>query len=240
MKRFFGYIAAALMLIGPVSAADLAVKARPAAAPEYPSYWDGFYLGAHAGVGWDRGAGTVSDPLGSVGVDTAPFGFVGGLHAGLGSRFGGNFYLGLEGDGDIATMDGSIQNPGFVGNVGSKSRWLASVRSRFGFILAPNLLAYGTAGWGWSGSEFTVTGTDGSRFSTTPTLNGAVAGAGLEYALGSNWGLRVEYLHYFLGDLHGNTTGILCNGTTCVGPLPLSASVTHNIGVARGGVSYHF
>jgi|SRR5882762_7174872 len=215
----------------------LATKAPPAEV--YMSYWDGFYIGAHGGVGWDRGAGTASDPFGTMGFDTAPFGAIGGLHAGLGSRFGGNFYLALEGDGDIATMDGTVQNPGFIGNINSKSRWLASLRGRFGFILAPNLMAYGTAGWGWSGTEFTVTGTDGSKFSTSPTLNGAVAGAGLEYALTPNWGLRVEYLHYFLGDLHAATTGVICNGE-CTGVIPIGADVKHNVAAARAGISYKF
>jgi len=209
-------------------AADLPVVPRKAPIVAEYDYFNGLYLGAHGGVGWDRGAG---DILGTLGFDTAPFGFVGGLHGGYNLRVGPNFLLGLEADGDIATMDGTVQNPGFIGSVNSKSRWLASVRGRFGFILVPNLLAYGTAGWGWAGSEFTLAaGT--TQFSTSPTLNGAVAGGGLEYALNQNWGLRVEYLHYFLGDAHLNIAG----GETIV---PL-AKATHNIGVARVGLSYHF
>jgi outer membrane immunogenic protein len=235
--RILSMLAASLFATSAV-AADMRVPPLVTKAPvEAPyNYWDGVYIGGHVGVMWDRGAGTASDPFGSMGFNTAPFGFAGGLHGGIGTLFGGNIYLGLEGDGDIATADGTVQNPGFIGNINSKSRWMASLRGRFGFILAPNLLAYGTAGWGWAGSEFTVTGTDGSQFSTSPTLNGAVAGAGLEYALSRNWGLRVEYLHYFLGDMNANTTGRINDGPI----LPIGADVKHNMGVARAGLSYHF
>src|SRR6266436_7888525 len=199
MKRLL-LVSAVVLLTVPAVAADLPVKGPIQRAEPAYDYFNGFYIGAHGGVGWDRGAGTGFDPFGSMDFNTAPFGFVGGLHAGVGTRLGGNFYLGVEADGGVATMDGTVNNPGFIGNINSKNRWLASLRGRFGFVLAPNLLAYGTAGWGWAGSSFTVTGTDGSQFSTKPTLNGVVAGGGLEYALSQNWGLRVEYLHYFLGD----------------------------------------
>ncbi len=235
-------IATALSLLTCVGAqsADLYTKVPPPVPMVVPyDYFNGFYIGGHAGVGWDRGAGTAFDPFGSVDFNTAPFGFVGGLHAGAGTRLGGNFYLGIEGDGDVATMDGTLQNPGFIGDINSKNRWLASIRGRFGYILVPNLMVYGTAGWGWAGSDFTVTGTDGTQFSTSPTLNGAVAGAGLEYALSHNWGIRVQYLHYFLGDFHAGAAGIVCaNG--CTGIVPLGANVTHNIGAATAGISYHF
>ncbi len=222
--------------------ADLKVPAYKApAVAELYDYFNGGYIGGYAGVGWDRGAGTASDPFGSTDFNTAPFGFTGGLYGGVGTHFGGNFYLGIEGDGGIITADGTVNTPGFVGStLNNKTRWLASLRGRFGFILAPNLMAYGTAGWGWAGSEFTVTGTDGSQFSTNPTLNGAVAGAGLEYALGHNWGLRVQYLHYFLGDLHASTIGQVCSGNACTGPILLGANVTHSIGTATAGLAYKF
>ncbi len=234
---------AALLCSTSVYAADLRVpppQYKAPAAVEVYDYFNGFYVGGHGGVGWDRGSGTASDPFGSMDFNTAPFGAIGGLHAGIGTHFGGNFYVGIEGDGDIATMDGDVKNPGFIGNINSKSRWLASIRGRFGFILAPNLMAYGTAGWGWSGSEFIVTGTDGSQFSTKPTLNGAVVGAGLEYALSRNWGLGVEYRHYFLGDVHTGTTGVVCSGNECTGPIPVGADIKHNISATIVRLSYHF
>jgi len=243
MKNFAWGLAAGLMLgwCAQGDAADLRAAPLIAKAPvvEVYDYFNGVYAGGYAGVGWDRGAGTASDPFGSVGFNVAPFGFTGGLYGGIGTHFGGNFYVGLEANGGIVTADGDIQNPGFIGNVNSKTRWLASVRGRFGFILTPNLLAYATAGWGWAGSEFTVTGTDGSQFSSKPVLNGAVAGAGLEYALSRNWGLRVQYLHYFLGEANMSTTGVVSDGTRAF-IVPLGANITHSMGEITAGVTYHF
>jgi outer membrane immunogenic protein len=220
----------------PAVAADMAIKAPPSTGSPYYDYFSGFYIGAHGGVGWDRGAGSASDPFGTMGFATAPFGFVGGLHAGYNFHSSGPFVFGIEADGDVATLTGTVNNPGFIGSIDSKNRWLASVRGRLGVLVSPTGMIYATGGWGWAGSSFTVTGTDGSQFSTSPTLNGAVIGGGIEHALGPNWGIRVEYLHYFLGDLAASTTGSV-NG----GPIvPIGANVSTNTGVARAGISYHF
>lgn len=217
-------------------AADLPVKAAPVP-PLYLDYWAGFYAGGHAGIGVDRGAGTATDPFGSMGFNTSPAGFVGGVHAGYNFHTPGSaIVFGVEADGDVATLDGTLSNPGFIGSIGAQNRWLASVRGRLGFLLAPTVMAYGTGGWGWAGEKFVVTGTDGSQFSATPTLSGAVLGGGLEHALTPNWGVRVEYLHYFLQDLNANTTGSINGGPI----LPIGANVTHSLDVARAGLSYKF
>ena len=53
MKRLgMGMLAAAsLALAAPSNAADLPLKAPPPAAPAYYN-WNGFYIGAHGGYGW--------------------------------------------------------------------------------------------------------------------------------------------------------------------------------------------
>lgn len=227
----------------PAVAADLPVKAAPVPPAYMSDYFSGLYIGAHGGYGFDRGDGTgtatTAIGTGATSFATAPQGFIGGLHIGWGTRVGNGFYFGVEGDGDIATLDGTANNPGFIGNINSKNRWLASLRGRFGFIVVPNLLAYATGGWGWGGSSFTVTGTDGTQFSTSPTLNGAVLGGGIEIALNPNWGLRAEYLHYFLNDLNAATTGVMSNGVVAL-PANIFANVKDNVDVARVGLSYRF
>ena len=100
-------------------------------------------------------------------------------------------------------------------------------------------MAYATGGYGWGGSEFTVTGTDGSQFSAKPVLSGLVAGGGLEYALSRNWGLRVQYLHYFFGDANMSTTGIVSDGKNAF-IVPLGANIKHSMGEITAGAAYHF
>jgi opacity protein-like surface antigen len=219
---------------GPVIAADLKLKAAPAPyVGEDP--WNGFYLGINGGYGIDRGGGKACCTVQGLAVDlkTAPQGFIGGLQAGYMHHVpGSGFVLGIEADGDIATLDGSTNNPGFIGNANSRNRWLASLRGRAGYLLAPNALAYITGGWGWGSNEFGVNAVnaDGSvqTIDLKATKSGAVLGGGLEVALSSNWFARAEYLHYFLNDMNMTM------------PSGAFLNVNDNVSVARGGLNYKF
>jgi outer membrane immunogenic protein len=71
MKKFVvvGAVAlcAAAVLGGPADAADLAVKAAPAAAPSMfspapISTWTGFYVGLNGGGGWGTSNHTTQEP----------------------------------------------------------------------------------------------------------------------------------------------------------------------------------
>ncbi|HEX9613623.1 MAG TPA: outer membrane beta-barrel protein [Candidatus Bathyarchaeia archaeon] len=229
------------LLVTPAIGADLYTKAPPAPLG-YGDPWNGFYVGINGGYGFERGAGSgqTTNFLHNIGTDfaTSPQGFVGGLHVGYMWHLpGSGFVFGVEGDGDIATLDGTQQNPGFIGNVNSKNRWLASFRGRLGYILVPNVLAYGTGGYGWGSADFTVTGTDGSQVNFKPTLGGAVLGGGIEIALTPSLLARVEYLHYFLNDINGSFSGKLM-------PIGVSANMIFhaddNVSLIRGGLSYKF
>ena len=235
MKKFvltlLGFLSAA-----PAFAADINVPITKAPAPVvYGDPWNGFYIGGNAGYGLDRGASTACCTASGLAVDfkTAPAGFIGGLHAGYMIHMpGSGFVIGLEGDGDIATLDGTVNNPGFIGNANSKNRWLASLRGRFGYVLAPNVLVYGTGGWGWGSSDFTVQAVNANgafnAMSLSATKNGAVVGGGVDFAISSNWIAGLEYLHFFLNDSTMNMGG----GNF------LTAS--DNVDVVRGRLSYKF
>jgi outer membrane immunogenic protein len=107
--------------------------------------------------------------------------------------------------------------PGFVGGLGVDSatiemRWDASIRGRVGFLVAPNLLLYGTGGVAWQNmrsigacSNFFISpycNTSAATIALAPpgqviqnstTRMGATVGAGLEAKIYGNWLLRGEY-----------------------------------------------
>jgi opacity protein-like surface antigen len=101
-----GLAVAALLIAAPLSAAnaaDMALKAPPAAPPAAYN-WTGFYVGAEGGGGWGRAEDT---DVG--GFDSGPFSLSGGL---IGGTVGYNWQidkivLGLEGDGFGAWIKGS-------------------------------------------------------------------------------------------------------------------------------------
>src|SRR5258708_3333267 len=105
-KMKFGSLIIAAALLAPIGAQAADLKIPPQAAykaPPIESYvdpWTGFYIGGAIGYGWNRGAGiasaTTESGTGESSFATSPQGVVGGLHLGLGTRFGGNFYIGAE------------------------------------------------------------------------------------------------------------------------------------------------
>jgi outer membrane immunogenic protein len=222
-------------------AADLPVRSINKAPDQqfYGSPWDGgLYAGGAIGYGWIKGSGNGSACNEGCVVDsfeTSPQGVVGGGHIGVGGRFGGNWYGGLEGAFGIGNVDGTAQNPGFIGNINSKTHTLFSVSGRLGYIIVPNIMLYGGAGWAWAGEEFSVTGTDGSKFTTKPVADGAMVRFGVEYALNRNWTIGLEGQHYFLKDINAATTAFL--GTV---PVTVSAKVNTEVTAAIFRLNYNF
>ncbi len=96
--------------------------------------------------------------------------------------------------------------------------WLGTTRARFGFLVTPALLAYGTGGVGYGGVSartfFPPTATFGifpgssgglavqasNAFGDASSVRGGwTAGGGLEFAFGAGLSLKAEYLYYDLG-----------------------------------------
>jgi outer membrane immunogenic protein len=205
-----GLLASIAAVSGTASAADLAVKAPPMAAPVYLSDWAGFYIGINGGGGWGH---TSFDFF--TGDNTTTSGGVFGGHAGYNWQYG-SVVAGLEAD-----FDGADIKKTDAFGVEQKTNQLASARARLGYVFFPSLLAYGTAGAGWGHTEINVPGT------TVDAINqfGWVAGAGLEYKLVDHVLLRAEYLHYDFG----KTT--LPN---------IGDNFKETVDVVRGGLSYKF
>jgi len=169
----------AFLLVGPAFATDLPLPVKsPRIVPPAPIYdWSGFYLGVHAGYGWDPATatfdpiayGTATAQLGvNVTAATAPFslsvnpdGWLGGLQAGYNWQAGALVY-GLEADvswsrikDDTArpfsvTASSDGDDPSFTGSVRLKQEldYFGTVRGRVG-LASNTLLLFATGGLSW-------------------------------------------------------------------------------------------
>jgi outer membrane immunogenic protein len=158
---------------------------------------------------------------------------------------------------------GSQNNNGFSNttNIQSNSslNWLGTVRGRFGYLLTPSLIVYGTGGLAYGGydlgiknfinSEDITPTTDyhylvSGRSGNPKTMVGWTAGGGAEWMFLPNWSLKTEYLFYDLG----NTGNMFFNdayGYATAAGIFSRVSVTNfsqrvNGNIVRAGMNYHF
>jgi outer membrane immunogenic protein len=181
-------------------AADMPVKA--AVAPVVvPASWAGFYIGAHAGVAWQRTHNS-SQYFIFDGIDeTKKTGFIGGGQIGVNFQ-SGNIVYGLEGD--ISGLSGKGTDTGapFGYSASNQIRWLATIRPRLG-VAAGNTLIYGTGGVAFGGvrnrAVYYPNGGSLGSTSESKTRVGWTAGGGIEHMWSRNWTIALEGLYVDLG-----------------------------------------
>jgi len=235
-KRVASVAAFAALIATPTLAADMPVKAPNAMAS--PT-WTGFYIGGEVGYRSDRKDWTTTSvsevpPLvpgpGNM-VTFDPNAVRGGLYLGYNWQISSLWVVGVEGDWAWASktaaqvsIPGTVGTAGFGGfptgtvdSAGVRDKWDAGIRARFGALITPNLLVFGTTGVSWMGQEaFATCGAAGFPFSwcgnaanvgTTQTLTHTSAGweigAGVEWMMRANWLLRGEYRHVQYGSWNG-------------------------------------
>ncbi len=93
---------------------------------------------------------------------------------------------GIEGDIDFSTIKGS-ETVG-ASDLETKNSWLATARARLGYAGFNNWLPYITGGA--AGGD--IKATNSTTGSATKTKIGWTAGAGVEYALWSNWSVKAD------------------------------------------------
>lgn len=231
MRQPIARLLAVLCAIGTfnqsASAADLPSRDfLPAQGGNFQSLpWSGAYIGVHAGMGWAQVSPAEQS---SAAIDLE--GFSGGGHFGYNIQ-NGRIVFGLEVDADGTSIEKSETITS--GTVSAKWRAgitsLASLRGRLGYA-AGDTLFYGTAGVGWSQSEFGVTvqvsGLEVSAKADTSAV-GYVVGGGIEHKVTTALSGRLEALYYGFQDHEikvGNTT----------------TKLDSNVTVLRGGLSWHF
>jgi outer membrane immunogenic protein len=260
VKKFIAVATAiaALGFVSSASAADMPAKAPVyKAAPVAMYNWTGFYIGGHAGFG-SASSSANWDPLPSPAVFGANpnayqlhgTGFLGGVQAGYNWQMAPMWVLGVEGDWSWTRLNDSASLPvNFFGgapapparaDVSRNVKWLASVRGRAGYLVAPTVLLYGTGGFafgqvGYHGFYQNNTPTQWLPADFNKTETGYVVGAGVEWAVMANWLLRAEYLYY---NLKGESVSGF-NPTAGFFPIQFSWGRT-TINTGRVALSYKF
>ncbi len=170
--------------------------------------WTGVYIGGHVGQVWVDVGGlhdqTDTDgpfQFSSLDVD----GIVGGVLVGYNHQVG-SLVVGVEADSGWGNAEDTAIGPDLplgdnVYTLEGSHFW--SIRARLGVTPLPNLLVFGTVGWG--GAEFDLTVLD-NQVTGTPAAgsvsfneSGAVYGGGIAWALSDTVMVRTEYLHYDVG-----------------------------------------
>ena len=201
MRKFLLATTAAVALAAPAQAADMPVKAPPAAVVAATYNWTGFYVGIVGGGAWADTRHTNNVNGANSGTHRISGGLFGGTY-GYNAQFG-SWVLGLEGDFSWSGIDSSFND-----NNGStfcttplqcqtSLRWFGTDRARLGYAWN-NLLAYGTAGVAYGKVRGTITN---SIFATGEnTRVGFIYGGGFEWGFAPAWSAKAEYLRTDLGD----------------------------------------
>ena len=170
-----------------------------AAAPTFN--WTGVYVGVNAGLSAGNFNEVWADSSGPYSYDSARSnGFSGGGQAGLNFRPGAsNFVLGVEGDVQGSTLDGTYADYGTALHFGTSVNWWATARGRVGYSVG-NILPFVTGGFAFG--QITNDYYDQSLSLNTKWSNsrsGWTAGGGIEDAVTPKLSVKVEYLYTDLG-----------------------------------------
>jgi outer membrane immunogenic protein len=200
-----------LMALGGASAPAADMPARPVTkAPAMLaaiSDWGGFYLGLNGGGGssdkcWTNAAtlGAPTVPNTSEGCHTAAGGLVGGQ---IGYRIQSSAWvLGLEAQGDWATMKGSNGSL-FVPTTTNQTKInaLGLFTGQVGYAWN-NALWYLKGGAAVVADKYTGIGTaTGAALDQASVARwGGVVGTGIEFSFAQNWSIGAEYDHLFMAD----------------------------------------
>ena len=262
MKLHFGWMVAAVTLLGSAglaSAADLPMKAPPPVVPAWN--WSGFYIGLNGGYGQNEFTGdrTCVDPAGNIlfgrgctpnifGHVVRPSGGVFGGTAGYNVQ-SGSFLYGFETDiqwsGIRASNTVPIGVPVATGlyTASDDLRWFGTARGRIGVLPMPQMLFYVTGGviYGNENMVATTAFPGGTIYpvNASSTRAGGVFGVGLEYAFTHNVTAKLEGLFYDMGTVFPS---FLCpaGAATCTPGFQEGGAFAERGFIVRGGLNWHF
>lgn len=178
MKKLLLSTAAVVVLGSSAFAADLPRYSEPMAPMNsYVYNWTGFYLGLHAGYGFNGDFDAVSDGAN---------GFLGGIQGGYNAQFDA-IVFGLEGELSYSGVGDSFNG------VSADLNWKGAITPRLG-IAFDRFLPYVKAGIAFGDVEF-----NNALFSESEMMAGWTVGLGVEYAVTNNLSVKVEYDYTDLG-----------------------------------------
>ena len=217
---------------GMIMSAQAADQSVPRGTSYYPDAyrpasvdWTGWYVGAQVGGGF--GSASLTDPNLQSSSDPKPAGVLGG------GQFGANWMrdsllFGVEAEFVGMDMKGSADGAGFTHRF--NSGWLSLITGRVGYAFS-QYLVYAKGGAAFANEHNKVVTANGWSGSSTTTQYGWTVGAGVEYAINTNWSARIEYDFVDLPS-HDMVLG----GSLGVQP----ANVNFTIHKIVGGINYRF
>ena len=142
-------LAAALISATTAQAADLPLSNGQATAPAASNNWTGFYAGLNSAYNFHNDVvltdQTTSNPKTNF---NDAIGFLFGAHAGYDYQLG-QTVIGLGGDLNYDRLE-KTYHPAWAASaqyrITTSNLWSGSVRVKMGYLLAPDFLAYATAG----------------------------------------------------------------------------------------------
>jgi opacity protein-like surface antigen len=192
--KLLSKLAIAALLLGVSATAQAAdLNASYGKAPPLLFDWRGFYLGGNVGGAF----GEENAPALLSSWSPNPSGVLGGVQLGHNFVASSNWLIGIEGELDWSSAQGTviIPNPVAATTVTSKLNWYDTFEGRVGFFQGP-WLYYFKGGAAWLGANYGLTGNFNgvtTLQSATATRSGWTIGAGLEYMWAPNWSAKVEY-----------------------------------------------
>lgn len=192
-----------VLATGAVYAADAVQSGEepPAPLPIASTFnWTGGYIGVNAGGAFGKfkhpfsGFGPTTDL-----ADINASGFLGGVQAGYNWQLGQMVY-GIEADFQGSTAKGSVSDAsiGLV-ELSNKVDWFGTLRARVGYTPTDRVMIYGTGGLAYGHVKSELVTDAPFTGSSSKTKAGWTVGTGIEYALGTNWTVKPEYLYTDLG-----------------------------------------
>jgi outer membrane immunogenic protein len=237
-KALLASAALGTLFIGnPSLAADLGVRGPwVAAIPVFT--WTGCYVGTHVGGGWADETITAPAIVPGVSVTGHTAGVLGGGQVGCNLQFGGNWVIGIEGEGSAADIKGDTNQTilGITGTASAKTDWIASATARLGYTW-DRWLIYGKGGAAWAHNNYSLSIPVFPEHETaSDTRTGWTAGGGVEWAFWSNWSMKAEYNYYDFG-----TSSVTLVGTFAGVPIEVPGiEIRQRISVGKFGVNYRF
>ncbi|MDP5306532.1 outer membrane protein [Paracoccus spongiarum] len=192
-----GYVApvATPPIVGPV----VAVEPASSWAGAYGGVALGYSFGGDDEVGLDFFDGGVLDSRATGLADLDIGGVTGSLHGGYRWQRGSWVYgpeLSLEGGSVDDSAD--FSEGGVSGTISNSVNYIAALTLKTGYLVNPQTMVYGTAGWNYGDFTYELEGPSGSG-SDDYTANGYVLGLGVERQVSERMSVFAEYQYRDFG-----------------------------------------
>jgi opacity protein-like surface antigen len=191
--------------------------------------WTGLYLGANVGGAFAQEKAVT--PFGPWSPNSN--GVFGGVQAGYNFMVSPSWLIGVEGEINASSAQGTVVIPNLVAaaTITSNHRWYDTVEARVGFVQGP-WLVYAKGGAAWLDVDYRMTGSFNGTTAmgtATNTVTGWALGTGVEFMWAPGWSVKAEYDYLDFG-----------TQTVTFGAIGTSLAVTTQVHEFKIGANWHW